>query len=163
MRLLDLNQKKGVSMHTNIEAIQFLCKISRELKSIRHIKCIYTTGVVTSPNYPHCYPPNLYPPKRQTIRAEQGLVLVLEFTAFETNCYSDHLTIEDGDGTTLVERECGVYGQNYCDLNGQIQCRENLPPVIRSRSNIVHLDFQTNSNIEFSGWSLNWKAVTPRV
>jgi len=120
-------------------------------------------GVVTSPNYPHRYPPNLYPPKRQTIRAEQGQVLVLEFTAFETNCYSDHLTIEDGDGTTLLGRECGVYGQNHCDLNGQIQCRVNLPPVIRSRSNIVHLDFQTNSNIEFIGWSLNWKAVTPRV
>merc|ERR1711971_381042 len=118
-------------------------------------------GVVTSPNYPHRYPPNLY--KSETIRAEQGLVLVLEFTAFETNCYSDHLTIEDGDGTTLVDRQCGRYGQTHCDFNGQIQCNPTLPPVVRSRSNMVHLHFRTNSNIEFSGWRLNWKAVTPRV
>merc|ERR1719209_664884 len=39
-------------------------------------------GVVTSPNYPTNYPSNLW--KTDTIRAEQGLVIVLEFTAFYT-------------------------------------------------------------------------------
>merc|ERR1712212_1217207 len=82
-------------------------------------------GVVTSPNYPHRYPPNLYPPKRQTIRAEQGQVLVLEFTAFETNCYSDHLTIEDGDGTTLWRGNAESLGKTIAISMGKsnaIQC-----------------------------------------
>ena len=78
-------------------------------------------------------------------------MLILEFSAFNVesdgNCGYDSLKIRDGDGTTLMEKSCG----------------SNLPPTIRSRSNIVHLDFKTDGGKEFSGWSLNWRAVTPAL
>ena len=77
--------------------------------------------------------------------------MILEFSAFNVetyqNCGYDSLKIRDGDGITLMEKSCG----------------NRLPPVIRSRSNIVHLDFKTDSGTELSGWSVNWKAVTPDV
>ena len=87
----------------------------------------------------------------------------LQFTAFqieaeydydyETNeydyesivgCY-DHLTIMDGDGTTLMEKSCGF----------------SLPAAIRSRTNIVKIVFSTNDDGRTMGWSINWTAVTP--
>ena len=111
---------------------------------------LFTTGEVTSPNYPNKYPNDLE--KTQTIRVEEGLILSLQFTAFDIqshyNCRYDHLTIMDGDGTTLMERRCGT----------------SLPAAIRSTSNVVNLLFSTNSNSYDggnSGWSVSWSAVTP--
>ena len=76
----------------------------------------------------------------------------LEFTAFDIepqdSCNYDHLTIEDGDGTTIVEKSCGT----------------NLPlnnTRITSSSNIVHVIFHTDDSTSRSGWSLSWRAVTP--
>ena len=82
---------------------------------------------------------------------EQGLILSLQFTAFDIDSsYSgychDHLTITDGDGTTLMEKSCGT----------------TLPADIRSTSNIVKLVFSTDYyDAENSGWSVSWSAVTP--
>ena len=84
------------------------------------------------------------------IQVEEGLVLSLQFTAFDieahSTCFFDHLTITDGDGTTLMEKNCG----------------NTLPPAITSTSNIVKLVFITD-DFDFgnSGWSLSWSAVTP--
>ena len=83
---------------------------------------LLTTGNVTSPNYPDFYPDNLE--LTETVEIEEGLVLSLEFYAFNVeaaydydyetyeydydsvvDCY-DHLTITDGDGTTLMEKIC---------------------------------------------------------
>ena len=55
----------------------------------------YDTGVVTSTNFPGAYPNNLV--KTETIQVEQGLRLLLTFTAFNidnsySSCY-DYLTI----------------------------------------------------------------------
>ena len=66
---------------------------------------------------------------------------VVKFVA----CKYDHLTITDGDGTTLMEKKCG----------------EVLPADITSRSNIVNLLFITDSSYADSGWSVSWTAVTP--
>ena len=120
---------------------------------------LFTAGEVTSPNYPDYYPNNLE--KTQTIRVEEGLVLSLQFTAFDIEAVydydtyeyyyesvigcEDHLTITDGDGTTLMEKSCG----------------NSLPADIRSTSNVVNLLFSTNGGGTFSGWSVSWSAVTP--
>ena len=107
---------------------------------------------MTSPNYPGNYPSNLE--KTEMIQVEQGLILSLQFTAFNIEYYSDewcpgcscdHLTITDGDGTTLMEKNCG----------------NSLPAAIRSTSNVVNLVFRTDSSVTFSGWSVSWSAVTP--
>ena len=124
---------------------------------------LFTTGEVTSPNYPNNYPNDL--DKTQTIRVEEGLIISLQFTAFDieaeydydndTSAYDydyesiiacpDHLTIADGDGTTLMEKSCG----------------NSLPADITSTSNVVNLVFSTSSVITRTGWSVSWSAVSP--
>ena len=110
------------------------------------------TGVVTSPNHPNNYTNNFA--KTETIQVEQGLILLLQFTAFdiefhestfESPCdYYDHLKITDGDGTTLMEKSCG----------------SSLPADITSTSNIVKLVFITDGSNTRTGWSVRWRAVT---
>ena len=86
----------------------------------------------------------------ETIKVKQGLILSLQFTAFDiepafqSSC-NDHLTITDGDGTTLMEKSCG----------------NSLPADIRSTSNIINLVFSTDGSSAYSGWSVSWSAVTP--
>ena len=91
---------------------------------------LFVTGIINSPNYPDNYPNNIQ--KTETIKVEEGLVLSLQFTAFDiqscSTCACDHLTITDGDGTTLMEKNCG----------------NTIPAAITSTSNIVKLVFITN-------------------
>ena len=84
------------------------------------------------------------------IQAEEGFVIFLHFLAFDidfhTECRWDHLTITDGDGTTLMEKNCG----------------SSLPGNITSVSNIVKLHFSTNNYGDGnSGWSVSWSAEIP--
>ena len=106
---------------------------------------LLTTGEVTSPNYPDYYPNDLE--KIETIQVEQGLILSLQFTAFDieshSTCRYDHLTITDGDGTTLMEKSCG----------------NSLPADITSISNIVKLVFSTDNSTTMPGWSVSWSAA----
>ena len=80
---------------------------------------------------------------------EKGLIVSLQFTAFDIQhhytCLYDHLTITDGDGTPLMER-------NF---------EEGLPPAITSTSNIVKVLFVTNAEDTAPGWSFSWIAATP--
>ena len=121
--------------------------VERNVKHFPFLQIHFATGVVTSPNYPGNYPNNLE--KTQTIQVEQGLIISLQFTAFDigwySSCADDHLTITDGDGTTLMEKRCG----------------SSLPAAIRSKSNIVKLLFITDGEYSDSGWSVSWSAVTP--
>jgi len=75
------------------------------------------------------------------------MVVSLEFTAFDIEyhhtCRYDHLTVMDGDGTTLMKKSCG----------------RSLPAKIRSRSNIVKLSFGTDGSVTKSGWSVRWSRV----
>jgi len=112
--------------------------------------CKATEGgeaVVTSPNYPSNYDNNL--DKTETITAAEGLVLRLEFTAFDVeddgSCAYDHLEIVDGDGTILMDKTCG----------------DALPPVFMSNTNQVDLIFKTDSSVTKSGWAVKWSAVSP--
>ena len=63
---------------------------------------------------------------------------------YEAICY-DHLTITDGNGTTLMEKTCG----------------STLPPAIISSSNLIKIYFKTNRHTSRSGWSVNWSALVP--
>ena len=73
----------------------------------------------------------------------------LQFNAFDieshSTCAYDHLTIMDGDGTTLMEKSCG----------------STLPAAVTSRTNIIKLVFTTNYAGAETGWSVHWTAVTP--
>ena len=110
-----------------------------------------TIGIITSPNYPNNYPDNFE--QTDTIRVEEGLVVAMQFTAFDVHgvqtsswCrYDDYVTIKNGDGTTLMEKTCD----------------STLPAAITSTSNIVEIYFHTDSRASESGWSLTWRAVTP--
>ena len=73
----------------------------------------------------------------------------MQFTAFDvessSTCSYDHVTIKNGDGTTLMEKTCG----------------SSLPAAVTSASNIVEIYFHTNYATTESGWRLTWIAVTP--
>ena len=103
--------------------------------------------MVTSPNHPNNYPNDLQ--KTNRIEVEEGLVVAMQFTAFDvefhSTCSYDHVTIKNGDGTTLMEKTCG----------------SSLPATHTSTSNIVEIHFHTNYYGSRSGWRLTWRAVTP--
>ena len=107
-------------------------------------------GVATSPNYPDKYPNDLR--NTTTIKVEKGMIVALKFTAFnveieswDDSCPYDHLTIKDGDGSTLMEKTCG----------------NTLPEDLVSKSNVVKLHFKTDESVAESGWSVTWSAEKP--
>ena len=128
------------------------------------LNSILKTGNVTSPNYPDNYPYSIE--KTDTIQVDQGLILSLQFAAFDihtwdSTCSYDHLTITDGDGTTLMEKSCGSSSNGNIVIGGQ-SMSSFLPPNITSTSNIVKLVFSTDgTGVTMSGWSVSWTAVTP--
>ena len=103
--------------------------------------------MLTSPNYPNDYPNNVE--RTDIIEVDEGLVVALKFTAFNVEshktCDYDHLTIRDGDGTTLMKKRCG----------------SSLPATtILSTSNRVELYFMADYYGDMnSGWSVSWSAV----
>ena len=131
------------------------------------------TGEVTSPNYPNNYPNGHL--KTETIQVGQGLVISLQFTAFDIDpswsdppaCRYGYMTITDGDGTTLMEKSCGPTSDGNIVRGDQKTMRwvvdsSSLPPNITSTSNVVKLVFVTGSlSTTRTGWSLSWSAVTP--
>ena len=89
----------------------------------------------------------------------------IQFIAFDIGsieffCNPDHLTITDGDGTTLMQKSCGSFDDSTIEIGGQ-SIGSSLPPNITSRSNVVNFEFITNQFSSNSGWSANWSAVTP--
>ena len=81
----------------------------------------------------------------ETITVKEGMVVVLEFTAFNTEVNYDKLTIRDGDGTTLMQERSG----------------DCIPGKIWSKTNVVHLHFDTDSSGTRTGWNATWAASTP--
>ena len=78
------------------------------------------------------------------------LIISLQFNAFDVDISSsgrcwDHLTIVDGNGTTLMEKSCGSF----------------LPAGITSTTNTVDLIFITSGVNSDPGWNVSWSAVTP--
>ena len=100
------------------------------------------------------------------MQVEEGLIISLQFTVFNiedggSTCAYDHLTITDGDGTTLMEKSCGSTSDGNV-LIGDQSIGSSLPANITSSSNIVKMVFSTdNYDGGNSGWSVTWRAVTP--
>ena len=86
----------------------------------------------------------------------------LQFTAFDiesdSTCAYDHLTIMDGDGTTLMEKSCGSTSDGNVVI-GRENIGSSLPPAIRSSSNTINLMFTTDVRGTRTGWSVSWRAV----
>ena len=131
------------------------------------------SGNVTSPNYPGEYPYNLR--KSETIKAEDGKILLLEFTDIDVfalteldestglttdtvqnvdPCPYDFVQVTDGDGTMLMNKSCGYMKVNESDPNFFV------PPNITSNTNLVTVFFSTDGTGAKTGWTLNWRAVT---
>ena len=131
------------------------------------VKYSFFIGNVSSPRslYSHSgrYPTDFH--RTDTIQVEEGLILLLQFTAFDIyyrpNCEWDHLTITDNDGTTLLEKSCGSTSSSNVIIGGK-NIGSSLPAAIRSRSNIVNLVFHTDSfSYRAGGWRVRWSAVKP--
>ena len=129
------------------------------------INCCLTPGVVTSPNHPNNYPKNIQ--QTNTIEVEEGLVVAMQFTAFDvefnnwdSTCYN-HVTIKNGDGTTLMEKTCGFLSDEYDGIMIGGETGSSLPAALTSTSNRVDIHFHTDSDFSYSGWRLTWRAVTP--
>jgi len=125
---------------------------------------LFVKGVVSSANYPGSYPNNVR--KLDIIEVEEGLVVAIEFTAFDvesyywaSTCTFDHVTIKNSDGTTLMEKTCGTSSWGF--ITGGQNISSSLPAVDTSTSNTVEIYFHTDHNTSKSGWSLTWRAVTP--
>ena len=110
---------------------------------MNQIQICLSTGTVFSPNYPCNYPNTLN--RTTTITAKEGMVVELEFTAFNTYSGFDTLKILDNDGTVLSKERSG----------------DCLPPKMWSRTNVVHLRFVTDAKYTRTGWSANWASVAP--
>ena len=112
-----------------------------------------------------------------TIEVEEGQTLLLEFKAFDIHtigsgdCIFDHLTITDGDGTTLMGESCGpstngIHPGGGIYVVGGENIGSSLPAAIKSQSNLVNIKFWTdgydygNAGTR-TGWSIKWSVVTP--
>ena len=104
------------------------------------------------------------------IQVEEGLALVLEFTAFDVQhasaCTGDYLTITDGDGTTLMGKSCGTNNQSR-PINGNLEIGGQsidscLPAKVFSRTNVVKIFFKSTGyswNGAAYGWSVSWSTL----
>ena len=107
-------------------------------------------GVLTSPNYPQLYPNNQ--DSTQTIRVAEGKIVYIDFTNFNTEREYDFVTLTDGDGTDLTDQ----LGHGGTFLSGK---KVDDLPFGYSSSNIVHVHFHTDGNMQRSGWRLEWEAM----
>ena len=121
-----------------------------------------TAGVLTSPNFPGRYPNNLA--QTHILQVQEGLVLSLEFTAFDvelnSNLCIDSVMITAGDGRILSEGTCG--GSTYGNIVVGGQSRSTiLPASVKSRGNVVNVIFTTSVDYTRRGWQITWSAVSP--
>ena len=136
------------------------------------------TGRLTSPRfdyydyYDYSVDDNLN--VKKMIQVEEGLVVSLQFTAFdiefeivdgEKSC-ADFLTIEDGHdtGDYLMNSACGSPSDEIIHMNGDWEVMGSNLPTFTSTSNIVKFTFNTDGDTDnglTTGWSVNWSAVAP--
>merc|ERR1719234_2261477 len=104
------------------------------------------SGVLMSPNYPQRYPSNH--DSTQIVEVAEGKYIRFEFTNFNTEPEYDWVQVVDPSGTHLTPVEDGgkIWGSS-------------LPPHspgIRSKSNIIHVNFHTDGPGQRSGWRMEW-------
>ena len=106
-------------------------------------------NLVTSPGYPSNYPDNQ--DKTFPIKVAAGQVIEILFTDFNlephASCEYDHVTVLDGDGSTLLAKTCGT----------------NKPGKITSKTNVANIKFKSDTSVNNKGFRAEWKAVTKTV
>jgi len=105
-----------------------------------------SSGVITSPNYPHQYPNNAN--CEWTVEVPDGMVILFEQTpGTEFNiepcgsCQYDVLEIDHGDDTA---RDCG-----------------NGFSSVQTTSNVAHVTFVSDCSVTLAGFSITFTAVEP--
>ena len=101
---------------------------------------------ITSPNYPQNYPSNpTGAPMKMPMEVSDGNRIKITFTDFEledSGCRYDYVTIEDADGTMLLDRTCG----------------SNMPrEPIFSNTNRASLSFHSDGYDQFKGFRVEWE------
>ena len=106
-------------------------------------------NLITSPGYPSNYPDNQ--DKTYPIQVAAGQVIEILFTDFNlephASCEYDHVTVLDGDGSTLLAKTCGT----------------NKPGKITSKTNVANIKFKSDTSVNNKGFRAEWKAVTKTV
>merc|ERR1712193_207482 len=103
---------------------------------------------ITSPNYPDNYPRNpMRVPMKMPMEVSDGNRIKIAFTDFEledSGCRYDYVTIEDADGTMLLDKTCGT----------------NRPrEPIFSNTNKAYLIFHSDGADQFKGFKAEWEEV----
>ena len=103
---------------------------------------------ITSPNYPQNYPSNpTGAPMKKPMEVSDGNRIKITFTDFEledNGCRYDYVTIEDADGSMLLDKTCG----------------SNMPrEPIFSKTNKAHLTFHSDGADQFKGFRIEWEEV----
>ena len=121
----------------------FFCEI---VYCLIQIRIPFILGSVASRNFPGTYPNHLL--QNETIHVKTEMLISMHFIEFNItespSCEADFLTIEDGNGTILMERSCG----------------SSLPADISSNTNVVNLFFSTSYLTTRSGWDVRWTSMT---
>ena len=106
--------------------------------------------------------PQIVTPYTETIKVEQGKLILLQFTYFAIRvcgdteaCSCDHISVTDGHMTPLLDKACG-FSTRAPSAHNFFQ-----PTRIKSTSNIVNIFFSTDGSHSHAGWSLSWSKVTP--
>ena len=106
-------------------------------------------NLVISPGYPSNYPDNQ--DKTFPLQVASGQVIEILFTDFNlephASCEYDHVTVLDGDGSTLLAKTCGT----------------NKPAKITSKTNVAAIKFKSDTSVTNKGFRAEWKAVTKTV
>jgi len=103
------------------------------------------SGSIQSDNYPNNYPVNQ--DKTYEISVAAGKKIKMTFAAFSLEeawgCGWDYLTIEDGNGSTLLGKSCGSV----------------KPATITSKTNKVKVVFHSDYSVTSTGFKIDWVAV----
>ena len=95
-------------------------------------------GILSSPGFPSSYPNNFL--KTYKITASRGPIDI-SFSHLNTEKCCDFVSIEDEDGTVLLENTSG----------------NSVPGNITSRTNAVIVKFRTDHGSVGTGWQLKWE------
>ena len=86
----------------------------------------------------------------QIVEVAEGKHILFEFTNFNTEPEYDWVQVVDPSGTHLTPLEEGgkIWGSKYMEEWGRYG--------IRSKSNIIHVNFHTDGSEQRSGWRMEW-------
>merc|ERR1712032_431486 len=103
------------------------------------------SGSIQSDNYPKDYPVDQ--DKTYEISVAAGKTIKMAFAAFSleahNRCGWDYLKIEDGNGSTLLDKSCGSV----------------KPATITSKTNKVKVIFHSDYSVTSNGFKIDWVSV----